>query len=234
MNKDAVLRGVVVRAGVGDATGLSGAQEVQNRESVSLGRALAMLGLADERVAAGAIAEGLQLELLGPEMPEVAADVAALLPGEFCHQRMVAPLNVQGRALRLAMADPLNLFTIQDVEFRTSKSVVAVVASETILRNLLSQVYSAEFLHQQTILSTAKPEGEVEAVSEAEFDLADPAKLAKDTKMPPVVRLVNLILSGAAKEGASDIHLEPKETHLQVRQRVDGLQESLFRLQVDI
>lgn len=231
MNKDAVLGDLLMRAGVVDATGLSRAQEVQNRESVSLGRALAMLSLADERVTAAAIAEGLHLELLGPELPEVAAEVAALLPGEFCHQRIVAPLSVQGRVLRLAMADPLNLFTIQDVEFRTSKGVVAVVASEALLRNLLSQLYSAEF--QKTILSAAKPEGEVEALSEAEFELIDPAKLAQDTKTPPVVRLVNLILSGAAKEGASDIHLEPKETHLQVRQRVDGLLHDVMKIPKD-
>ena len=231
MNKDAVLGDVLMRAGVVDATGLSRAQEVQNRESVSLGRALAMLSLADEKVTAAAIADGLHLELLGPELPEVAAEVAALLPGEFCHQRIVAPLSVQGRVLRLAMADPLNLFTIQDVEFRTNKGVVAVVASEALLRNLLSQLYSAEF--QKTILSAAKPEGEVEALSEAEFELIDPAKLAQDTKTPPVVRLVNLILSGAAKEGASDIHLEPKETHLQVRQRVDGLLHDVMKIPKD-
>jgi type II secretory ATPase GspE/PulE/Tfp pilus assembly ATPase PilB-like protein len=208
MSKDAGLGDLLLRAGVVDATGLSRAQEVQNRESVSLGRALAMLSLADEGVTAAAIAEGLHLELLGPELPEVAADVSALLAGEFCHQRVVAPLSVEGRVLRLAMTDPLNLFTIQDVEFRTSKSVVAVVAGETLLRKMLSQIYSAEF--QKTILSAAKPEGEVEALSEAEFELIDAAKLAQDTKTPPVVRLVNLILSSAAKEGASDIHLEPK------------------------
>ena len=231
MNKDVVLGDVLIRAGVVDGNGLSRAQEVQNQESVSLGRALAMLGLADEQVTAAAIAEGLRLELLNPELPDVEADVAALLPAEFWHQRMVAPLNVQGRALRLAMADPLNLFTIQDVEFRTNKRVVAVVVGETLLRNLLSQVYSAEF--QQNILSAAKPEGEVEALSEAEFELADPAKLAKDTKMPPVVRLVNLILSCAAKEGASDIHLEPKESHLQVRQRVDGLLHDVMKIPKD-
>lgn len=231
MNKDAVLGDVLMRAGLVDGSGLSRAQELQNRESVSLGRALTMLGLADEAVTTAAIAEALHLELIGPELPEVVPDVAALLPADFCHQRMVVPLDVQGRTLRLAMVDPLNLFTIQDVEFHTNKSVVAVVASESSLRNLLSQVYSAEF--QKTILSAAKPEGEVEALSEAEFELTDPEKLAKDTKMPPVVRLVNLILSGAAKEGASDIHLEPKESHLQVRRRVDGLLHDVMKIPKD-
>ena len=56
------------------------------------------------------------------------------------------------------------------------------------------------------------------------------AELAKRTNLTPVVRLVNLILSGAAKEGASDIHIEPKEKFMQVRQRVDGLLEDVFKI----
>src|SRR6185295_13215168 len=51
----------------------------------------------------------------------------------------------------------------------------------------------------------------------------DPASLAKDVQLPPIVKLVNLILSDAAKAGASDVHIEPHELLLQVRQRVDGL-----------
>jgi type II secretory ATPase GspE/PulE/Tfp pilus assembly ATPase PilB-like protein len=58
----------------------------------------------------------------------------------------------------------------------------------------------------------------------------DPAKLAKDTQMPPVVRLVNLILRGAAKSGASDIHMEPKENYLQVRYRIDGLLREVIKV----
>ena len=73
------------------------------------------------------------------------------------------------------------------------------------------------------MLDDVKPAGEVEATADGEYDLVDPASLAKDVQLPPIVKLVNLILSDAAKAGASDIHIEPHETLLQVRQRVDGL-----------
>ena len=72
------------------------------------------------------------------------------------------------------------------------------------------------------MLADVEPAGEVEA-GERELDVVDPAMLAKDTNLPPIVRLVNLILSDAANAGASDIHIEPQESVLQVRQRVDGL-----------
>jgi type IV pilus assembly protein PilB len=73
------------------------------------------------------------------------------------------------------------------------------------------------------MLGGGEPVGEVEVSKEREYDLVDPAALAKGTTLPPIVRLVNLILSDAAKAGASDVHVEPNETFLQVRQRVDGL-----------
>src|SRR4029079_14877431 len=74
------------------------------------------------------------------------------------------------------------------------------------------------------MLDAAKPTGEVEATAEEyDLDIVDPRLVAKDVQLPPVVKLANLILSDAAKAGASDVHIEPQEGLLQVRQRVDGL-----------
>jgi type II secretory ATPase GspE/PulE/Tfp pilus assembly ATPase PilB-like protein len=208
---------VLVRAGLIDSAGLARVRELQEKESVSLGRALATLGLATEEVTAATIANELHLELLNPGPRPVTPEVATLLSADFCHKRCVCPLSVDGNTLRLALTDPLDFTTIQDVEFQTSKRVVAVVGSAAALAIHIDKVYPADLQSAQTVLASPRPEGEIEAVAETEFELGDPAKLAKDTKMPPVVRLVNLILSGAAKEGASDIHLEPKEDLLQVR-----------------
>jgi type IV pilus assembly protein PilB len=93
----------------------------------------------------------------------------------------------------------------------------------------LSQSDAIENQNIYEMLTTATPEGEI--VSEEETDqVLDAAKLARDTKLAPVIRLVNLILSRAAKEGASDIHFEPKEKYLLVRQRIDGLLHEVFKV----
>jgi len=176
-----------------------------------------------------AIAKSLQLESLSDELPDVSPDVSALLPADFCRKRQIVPLSLKGKALRLALIDPMDYTTTQDVEFRTGKRVTAVVATEVSIRALLDRVYPAQDEADQ-VFSAGELEGEVESVADAEFEIVDPAKLAKDTKMPPVVRLVNLILSGAAKEGASDIHMEPKESHLQVRYRMDGLLRDVIKI----
>jgi type IV pilus assembly protein PilB len=222
---------VLIRSGVVDSSGLSRAQEAQSKAGVSLGKALADLGLASEDAVCAAVAEGLQLECLSVDLPEIEAEIASLLPAKFCHAHLVVPLSLKGNSLRLAMADPLDYSAIQDVMFRTSKQVIPVVASQTSIVMLLNRIPSESVEGQETFenLTGAFPEGEVVAAEDME-EFVDAAQLAKDTKLAPVVRLVNLMLSGAAKAGASDIHVEPKEKNLLVRQRVDGLLQDVFKI----
>src|SRR3984893_2234240 len=222
---------LLIRSGVIDSSGLNRAQEIQSKAGVSLGKALADLGLASEDAVSAAIAQGLQLECLSAELPEIETAMGALLPAKFCHKHLVVPLSLKGNALRLGMADPLDYSAIQDVMFRTSKQVVPVVGSQTSIVTLLNRFPSQAVEGQETYenLTGSISEGEVVA-TEDNPDVVDAAKLAKDTKLAPVIRLVNLMLSGAAKAGASDIHVEPKEKNLLVRQRVDGLLQDVFKI----
>ena len=221
---------LLVRSGIIDATGLARAREAQEKNGVSLSKALATLGLADEQGIVGAIAQMMRLEALDPKLLEIPAEIAALLPSDFCRKRTVVPLSLQGKILRLVIADPTDYPTIQDAEFRSGKRILAVVGSHAQIHNLIRQTYAEEPPANLDALGAVAAQGEVETVTDSEIEVVDPAKLAKDTKMPPVVRLVNLILSGAAKIGASDIHMEPKENFLQVRYRVDGLLREVIKV----
>lgn len=231
MSNESIIGEILVRSGLIDSAALEQARELQQKNGTSLAKALETLRLADGEDVSAAIAKSLRLESLRGDIPEILPEVVALLPGAFCRKRLTVPLSVQGNALRLALADPMDYSTTQDVEFRTGKRVVAVVASESLLQTLLDKFYPSDLTVEA--LSAATLRGEVEALEDAEFEVVDPAKLAKDTQMPPVVRLVNLILSGAAQGGASDIHMEPKETHLQVRYRVDGLLHEVIKVGKD-
>src|SRR4051812_1763855 len=229
MSNETLIADLLLQTGVIDAAGLSRVREAREKQPTTFCKALVTLGLADEAAVVKAIAEKLHLEILGGDKLEILPEVIGLLPSDFCRKRLVMPLSVQGKALRLAFANPMDYMTIQDAEFRTGKRVVAVVAGESFVQALLDEHYPEEVSEAAT-LSAGDPHGEVEAVEDAEFEIVDPAKLAKDTKMPPVIRLVNLILSGAAQNGASDIHMEPKESHLQIRYRVDGLLRDIMKI----
>src|ERR1700676_1455496 len=231
VNKTGVISDLLLRVGLINSSGLERALEVQSKTGGSLGKILADLGLVDESVASAAIAKELRLEYVGADIPEVLTETEGLLPIEFCRKRLVAPLSLENNSLRLAMVNPLYYSTIQDVMFRTNKEVVAVVASESAILALLGHFQSDASESQATyeMLTNVIPEGEIVSDADA-VETIDAAKLAKDITLAPVVRLVNLILSGAAKEGASDIHIEPKEKYLQVRQRVDGLLQDVFKV----
>jgi type IV pilus assembly protein PilB len=223
---------VLIRAGLVDAAGLARGLEAQSKQSTTLGRALADLGLADESAVAAAMATALHLELLDTDPPDVPEAVTALLPATFCQKRGVAPVSLAGNTLRVAVTNPADYSVLQDVEFRTGKKAVAVVVTQTWFERFLKRG-TTERSRAATydMLDAAKPTGEVEATAEEyDLDIVDPRLVAKDVQLPPVVKLANLILSDAAKAGASDVHIEPQEGLLQVRQRVDGLLQDVLTI----
>lgn len=215
---------LLIRAGVLDAAGLARALAVQSTPDTTLSRILATLGLAEESDVAAAIASQLHLEYLEGEPPEISAEVAELLPEDFCRKFQTAPLGVKGGALRIAVTDPLDYSTTQAVEFRTGMRAITVVVTQSWLETVFSRRFSERDFARITTydqLLAGDPAGEVEvAIDDESSDLVD---LAKQGKLPPIVRLVNLVLSDAAKAGASDVHVEPHETQLHIRRRVDGL-----------
>jgi type II secretory ATPase GspE/PulE/Tfp pilus assembly ATPase PilB-like protein/ActR/RegA family two-component response regulator len=224
MSAHGIVGDLLIQKGVVDVAGLTRGLAAQAKHTNTLGRALADLGLADETSVAAATASALRLEYLGGEPPVIGADVARLLPGEFCKKRRAIPLGLAGNSLRLAVADPMDYSVLQDVEFKTGRKIVAVVVTQTWLEKAAARLYpEVDRSLSYDMLTSVNPAGEIESANEAEYDLVDPATLAKEAELPPIVRLVNMILSDAAKVGASDVHIEPQEGFVQVRQRVDGL-----------
>jgi len=217
---------LLIRKGLVDAAALARAVEAQAAQPSTLGRALARLGLADESVVAAATASALHLtfvEYVDDQPPHVSPEAAATLPVESCRKRGVLPLAVEGNVLTLAVVDPLDDSVLQDVKFRTGRKTTAVVMTQSGFDRLCARVHPEDPAVAYDMLENVDPSGEVELANEEEYELVDPATLAKDVKLPPIIRLVNLILSDAASAGASDVHVEPQEKCLQVRQRVDGM-----------
>ena len=213
---------LLIRAGVVDAAGLARGLEVATQNATTLSRALAGLGLASEADVASAVASAMHLEFLDGDVPVVVPELVALLPEAFCRQRGVLALGYDRDVLRVAVVNPMDDSAVRDTAFRVGRKTVAVVVTEAWFQNLFAQVYpEAARAASYDMLQDVHPTGQVEA--QDEYELVDPATLAKDVRLPPIVKLVNLILSDAAKAGASDVHIEPHEAALQVRVRVDGL-----------
>jgi type IV pilus assembly protein PilB len=134
----------------------------------------------------------------------------------------VAPLQKNGLLLSIAMVDPLDINALDAIELMTNCEVEAIICSEQHLNNLLSSLYGTyagiggvlEDMEEMEINKTA-----VKATTMEDVEVSSLQGMAEEA---PVVRLVNSILSQGVREGASDIHISPEKSSVQVRFRVDG------------
>jgi len=118
------------------------------------------------------------------------------------------------------MADPSNIFAIDDIKFMTGFKVEPVVAAETSIKNAINKYYDSTGMVEDIMKNF--DDKDVEAMKEGEEGV-NVAELGKAAEDAPVVKLVNLILTDAIKKGASDIHIEPYEKSFRVRYRIDGV-----------
>jgi type IV pilus assembly protein PilB len=177
-------------------------------------------------VKTGAISEMAFAEFMGQvyNVPAVDLDMAAiepsavdLIPSDVATKFQVVPLKREGRVLTVAMANPDNIFAIDDIKFITGFDVRPVVATETAIKRCIDRMYdSADSL--ATIMGEIEEDFEI---VEEQVDEADPSAAAAADA--PVVKLVNSLISDAVGRGASDIHMEPYEKALRVRFRIDGM-----------
>src|SRR4029079_5735663 len=149
------------------------------------------------------------------------------IPSEVAQKYLVIPVNRTGATLTIAMADPTNVFAMDDIKFMTGYNVEPVVASEVALREAIDQYYgSSHALELKKVMDemaeTSEQSPEALEVLEEDEEL-DVHRLGAATEEASVFRLVNIILTDSIKKSASDIHIEPYEKNFRVRFRIDGV-----------
>ncbi|MEE9613903.1 MAG: type IV-A pilus assembly ATPase PilB [Thermodesulfobacteriota bacterium] len=159
---------------------------------------------------------------------ELDAEVAKLIPEDVAKKYKVLPISREGATLVLAMADPSNIFAIDDIKFLTGYNVESVVASEEGIKAAIEGLYeeAEEEMELGDVLTEFDDEDMEIVQDEEEVDLGDLKKAVEDA---PVVKLVNLILTDAIKKNTSDIHIEPYEKSFRVRYRIDGVLQEVMK-----
>ena len=160
----------------------------------------------------------LGIEYIDLNTITITSEMAKVLPKSIAKKHMVVPIRVIRDEIFLAMGDPLNFVALEEVAAATHKKVVPLMASSAALERAVANLYSNE--------------GAARAIEEMRkdnyvTDLDQPidmvAYVDDDTNSAPTIRLVNSIIDRAVTENASDIHLEPRESELVVRMRIDGI-----------
>ena len=212
------------KAGLITQEQLQEALEAQKKEGGKLGYNLVKLGFVKEDDIAQLLSEQYGVPAINLRHFEIDETIIKLIPPEVVQKYLVLPVNRTGATLTIAMADPTNVFAMDDIKFMTGYNVEPVVASEVAIREAMEKYYGSthalELKKVMDEMATGDPEA-LEVLEEEEE--VDAHQLEAATEEAPVVRLVNIILTDSIKKAASDIHLEPYEKDIRVRFRVDGV-----------
>ena len=202
---------------------LNNGLELQKKDGGRIGSNLIKLGYLTEETLVEFLSKQygvLAVTLTGEEMDP---SIIKFIPYDVAHKYLIFPISKNGASLQLAMADPSNVFAIDDVKFMTGYEVEPVVASESAIKEAISRHYEQSEALQSVVDSMTDFDDEgVDFIQDSEDDV-DMNELKNALEEAPVVKLVNLILSEAIARGASDIHLEPYEKNIRIRYRIDGI-----------
>jgi type IV pilus assembly protein PilB len=168
-----------------------------------------------------AVAETLGMPFEIPEKGKIEASAFELLPPDYLRKHGVLPIRVESGVLVVGVADPTNVFLIDELRRRTRKEIRAVATPAGDINRLIEQLVSGTSDVKVDEIIKDMAEDDVQLVKEASQD--DATELEKMGSESPVIRFVNYLIFDAIKNGASDIHIEPKEKALKIRYRIDGV-----------
>src|SRR2546430_2127893 len=203
---------------------LQKALEFQRANGGKLGSCLTKMGFITDDDITGVLSRQYGVPSINLKYYEIDPNVIKLIPQDTAARYQVIPLSRVGSVLTIAMTDPTNVFAMDDIKFMTGFNVEPVVASEAAIGDAITRFYGGASSNTEELSNLMKDlvEEDQELELAAEESELDTATLEKAAEEAPIIKLVNLILTDSVKRGASDIHVEPYETELRVRFRVDG------------
>lgn len=223
------LGDMLVAADVLTEQQLGWALDQQKQSYRRLGEILLDAGLAEDDDISEARA--LQLEMPYVQLGDypIPSSVVSLVPEAVARTYTVVPLSTTDDKLAVAMANPMDVEAIDAVQRASRRRVEPILASESGIRLTLDQVYGS--LGGADITASIQ-----EAIGDVEVQSFDPdfggdiAEVRRQSGQAPVVKTVNLVMQEAVKQRASDIHLEPRANHLEIRYRIDGALQHIRNL----
>jgi type IV pilus assembly protein PilB len=136
----------------------------------------------------------------------------ALVPAGTARLHGALPISFDETGLHVALVDPLNPQTVEDLRFALGREIHVVIAPDYLVEAKINDCYGGEGKAMEDILSQLQVGG----------DTVNTADLESEANSAPIIRYVDLVLYQAIKEKASDIHFEPFEKDFKIRYRVDG------------
>ncbi|HBV64978.1 MAG TPA: pilus assembly protein PilB [Rhodopirellula sp.] len=212
---------LLLKTGVISLDQLTEAEEVAKTTNANVGDVLVQMEYATPEEVAEALAKHHKIPYVDLRSAQISDEVVELVPESVARENTVLPFSEEDGALRILIADPFDLETIEKLRFILNRKIETALASKGAIIGAINRYYgqvegeSADSMLQE-FTDTAIDFTETDADSEqAEEDV--------DDSSAPVIRLVNLMIQEAVQLRASDIHVEPFEDRVRIRYRIDGV-----------
>jgi type IV pilus assembly protein PilB len=212
------LGDILLEGGLVTHEQLSAAFEEHQRAGRALGRVLVEHGVLTESQLVAALAQQIGLKFV--DLSDYPLDGAAVasVPAAVCRRYNALPIGYEDGRLLVAMSDPANVFAIDDIRSLTGAEVKPVVATKSDVTAAINRVHRADGDLDDLTMAFDN--------TDEEDDLSTLKDVVEDA---PIVKFVNLLITQAIQDRASDIHIEPTERDLRVRFRIDGVLHEIMR-----
>ncbi|WP_084073123.1 GspE/PulE family protein [Demequina sp. NBRC 110052] len=212
------LGSILLEEGVLTEDQLMDAIDAQQQRGQSLGRTLVELGMISEAQLVKALASQVGMEFVELADYNVDRTAVSLVSAQVCRRHTALPIALEDGTLKLAMSNPGNVVAVDDFRTLTNLKVVPVVAAHDDVLQAIDRYCRAD--HEIEDLQGSLEGEAVEDLSDMTAEIEDDA---------PIVRFVNLLITQAIQDRASDIHIEPGEKDLRIRYRIDGVLHEMQR-----
>jgi type IV pilus assembly protein PilB len=217
-NKNKRLGDLLIEVGLISEEQLGRAISIQKHSGRKIGEILVELGHVSEAEISGALEVQLGITHVELEKIHIPPEVPRLISERLARRHVLIPIKLEGSTLTVAMADPLNIFAIDDIQLTTGLDVKPVISTKSEILNAVGLYFEKESAEKAL-------EEFSESYASDVIDYVD-EEMASNVRNAPVVKLLDSLTKQAVKMKASDIHIEPLENNIRIRFRVDGeLQE---------
>jgi type IV pilus assembly protein PilB len=209
---------------------LDEALELQRKRKVTLKKVLIDKKIISEKELLSLLSQQLYVPALQLAKYKFSPEVISLIPEEVAKKYNIIPVSKMGDALTVATSDPLNIFALDDLKTITRYNIDIVLSAEDEIKKAISICYRGKTTDIESILSEeeiSEASKNVELLKQEAIELSE---ALEESQAPPIVKLVDLMLTQALRNRASDIHIEPEYNCLRIRYRIDGDLREAFEL----
>jgi len=228
-----MLGEILVKAGLVSGQDIEQAQQQKDKNEF-LGDFLVRAGMLTESKIVAALQKHLGVEFLDLREITIAQNVARCLPKELCEKSRLVPVRLEGNSLSIAMADPSDLLTCDNIGRVTGLKVITFLAASSQIIEKIGQAWREDVVSNSDTFDDLEPLDEIDIILDEDESEASVEELIGSSKVPPVIRIVNSIIAEAIRYGASDIHIEAKTKFTLVRYRIDGMLHAKIKIPTDL